>query len=207
MPDCTWLAATRGVEPPTEPAVCTRSIGLPVAPMASASASSGIMTPSKRSGALPTTTASMSAQSTSASAIALSTASRTSPAMETSVRLDRWWVCPVPRTAACCLVTLPPVICGPLASGRLYERWVMMPSCSFQNCDEVLLQCRPTGGVGECTVGFAVGDPGGGLTDAGQFCGEHRVAGERPAGGVDPYSFVEPHRLAQYQFLVGERCV
>lgn len=32
----TRLAATSAVEPPTEPAVCTRSIGLPTAPRASA---------------------------------------------------------------------------------------------------------------------------------------------------------------------------
>ena len=48
------------VEPPTEPAVCTRNIGLPTAPSASARYSSGIITPSKKSGALPMTTASMS---------------------------------------------------------------------------------------------------------------------------------------------------
>ena len=60
LPDCTRLAATIAVEPPTEPAVCTRISGLPVAPTASAMNSSGIITPSKKSGALPTTTASMS---------------------------------------------------------------------------------------------------------------------------------------------------
>ena len=52
--------ATIAVEPPTEPAVCTRISGLPAAPSASARNSSGIITPSKKSGALPTTTASMS---------------------------------------------------------------------------------------------------------------------------------------------------
>ena len=62
LPDCTRLAATTAVDPPTEPAVCTRISGLPVAPMASAMNSSGIMTPSKKSGALPTTTASMSSK-------------------------------------------------------------------------------------------------------------------------------------------------
>ena len=35
-PDCTRLAAASAVEPPTLPAVCTRSIGLPTAPSASA---------------------------------------------------------------------------------------------------------------------------------------------------------------------------
>ena len=56
-------AATMPVVPPTEPAVCTRNIGLPVAPSASVRYSSGFITPSNRSGALPSTTASMSATS------------------------------------------------------------------------------------------------------------------------------------------------
>ena len=47
--------ATTAVEHPTLPAVCTRSIGLPAAPSASAMNSSGCITPSKRSGALPNT--------------------------------------------------------------------------------------------------------------------------------------------------------
>ena len=67
MPACTSEAATTAVDPPTDPAVCTRSNGLPTAPSASARNSSGCMTPSKKSGALPTTTASMSSQPTSAS--------------------------------------------------------------------------------------------------------------------------------------------
>src|SRR5215469_1616749 len=100
MPACTRLAVTIPVAPPTDPAVCTRSSGLPTAPSASARYSSGIITPSNRSGAFPTTTASMSAKVSPASASARSTASRHSPAMETSDRLLRWWVCPVPRTAA-----------------------------------------------------------------------------------------------------------
>ena len=52
-PAWTRLVATMAVEPPTEPAVWTRSIGLPTAPSASARYSSGIITPSKKSGALP----------------------------------------------------------------------------------------------------------------------------------------------------------
>src|SRR5580704_15692933 len=54
-PACTKLAATMAVAPPTEPAVCTRSSGLPAAPSASARYSSGIITPSNRSGAFPIT--------------------------------------------------------------------------------------------------------------------------------------------------------
>ena len=100
MPACTRLAVTMPVAPPTEPAVCTRSSGLPTAPSASARYSSGIITPSNRSGAFPTTTASMSAKVSPASASARSTASRHSPAIDTSVRLDLCLVCPTPRTAA-----------------------------------------------------------------------------------------------------------
>ena len=83
-PEVTRELATTAVEPPTEPAVCTRSSGFPVAPMASAMNSSGIITPSNRSGALPTTTASMSSQVTSASSIARSIASRSIPDIDTS---------------------------------------------------------------------------------------------------------------------------
>ena len=60
IPACTSCEATIAVDPPTEPAVCTRNSGLPAAPRASARYSSGIITPSKKSGALPMTTASMS---------------------------------------------------------------------------------------------------------------------------------------------------
>src|SRR5580693_7114196 len=100
LPDCTRLAATTAVDPPTEPAVCTRINGLPVAPTASAMNSSGIMTPSKKSGALPTTTASMSFMVDPESANALSMASRTRPFIETSWRLATYFVWPVPSTAA-----------------------------------------------------------------------------------------------------------
>jgi len=81
------LAATIAVVPPTLPAVWTRSIGLPAPPSASARKSSGIITPSKRSGALPITSASMSFQSSPASSSARSAASRTSPTCDTSIRL------------------------------------------------------------------------------------------------------------------------
>ncbi len=106
LPDCTRLAATTAVDPPTDPAVCTRISGLPVAPMASAMNNSGIITPSKKSGALPTTTASMSSKVEPLSASALSMASRTRPFIDTSVRLATYLVCPVPSTAARCL---PPI--------------------------------------------------------------------------------------------------
>ena len=99
MPACTSCEATIVVEPPTEPAVWTRKSGLPVAPRASARKSSGIITPSKKSGALPMTTASMSDQVISASASAREAASRTSPAIETSPRVAWCFVWPTPMTA------------------------------------------------------------------------------------------------------------
>ncbi len=100
LPDCTRLVATIAVDPPTEPAVWTRINGLLVAPIASAMNSSGIMTPSKKSGALPTTTASMSSNVDPESASARSMASRTRPFIDTSLRLATYLVCPVPSTAA-----------------------------------------------------------------------------------------------------------
>ena len=85
-PDSTCDAATIAVEPPTEPAVCTRNSGLPTAPSASARYGSGIMMPSKKSGALPTTMASMSSIVRWASARARNAASRNRPGSETSPR-------------------------------------------------------------------------------------------------------------------------
>ena len=127
LPDCTRLAATTAVDPPTEPAVCTRISGLPVAPTASARNSSGIITPSKKSGALPTTTASMSSNVEPESASALSMASRTRPFIETSCRLATYFVCPVPSTAASSPAMLFP----------------------FQDGDQILLQRRTARGVRE----------------------------------------------------------
>ncbi len=82
--------------------MCTRISGLPVAPTASAMNNSGIITPSKKSGALPTTTASMSSNVDPESSSALSIASRTRPFIDTSWRLATYFVCPVPSTAASC---------------------------------------------------------------------------------------------------------
>ena len=112
-PAWTSEEATIAVEPPTEPAVCTRRSGLPAAPIDSARNSSGIITPSNRSGALPTTIASISSSVILASSSARSIASRSSPAMETSSRLARWWVWPTPITAAGCLPITRPALRWP----------------------------------------------------------------------------------------------
>ena len=98
-PVSTRCDATMPVVPPTEPAVCTRNIGFPVAPSASVRYSSGFMMPSKRSGALPTTTASMSLQVISASSSARSAASRTRPPSDTSQRRVLCSVWPMPTIA------------------------------------------------------------------------------------------------------------
>jgi hypothetical protein len=99
MPPVIRLDPTMPVEPPTLPAVCTRSTGFPDAANASARYSSGIMVPSNMSGALPTTIASMSFQPTSASFMARSTASRRRPFSDTSTRIVSCFVCPIPTTA------------------------------------------------------------------------------------------------------------
>ena len=80
------------MEPPTEPAVWTLRIGFPTAPRASAKYNSGIITPSKKSGAVPITTASISFQSRWASSKALHAASRQSPAIDTSPRVAEYFV-------------------------------------------------------------------------------------------------------------------
>ena len=182
-PACTRLVATRPVAPPTEPAVCTRSSGLPTAPSASARYSSGIITPSNRSGAFPTTTASMSVSAKPASSSARSAASRHSPAIDTSVRLDRCRVCPTPSTAASCF------------------------TCSLHDADQVLLQRGTAGGVPERASGPAGHDRLRRHPDPRQPGGEHRVAAQRAARGVDRHPVAEPQRLAQQDLLVGERRV
>ena len=78
----------------------TRRIGLPTAPSDSARKISGIITPSKKSGAFPITTASTSPQSRSACRRARVAASRTSPGIETSAALERYLVCPDPDHGA-----------------------------------------------------------------------------------------------------------
>src|SRR5215211_5388645 len=138
LTDCTRLAATMAVDPPTDPAVWTRISGLPVAPTASAMNNSGIMTPSKKSGALPTTTASMSSNVESESRSALSMASRTRPFIDTSLRLATYlvWPCRVRQLnfSTCqCLI---------LCSSR-------KRSSAFHDSPQILLQHRTAGRVGQ----------------------------------------------------------
>src|SRR5215831_21012242 len=153
MPAATNFAATMLVDPPTEPAVCTRIIGLPTAPSASARYSSGMATPSNMSGALPTTTASMSDHVIPASSSASCAASRTRPAIETSLRAVRCTVWPTPTTAT----RLPAI------------------SLTLQDDDHVLLQARTARGVRDPAARFAGRDPFGDLADARQTRAHHRV--------------------------------
>ena len=188
MPACTRLrgddgrgATDRagGVHP--EHAAC------PTAPSASARYSSGIITPSKKSGALPMTTASMSAQvMLGVGERPLRAASRTRPAIETSPRVAWCLVWPMPTTATRSLAI------SALLPGR----------------DQVLLQAgaatwrgRRPGRPRRCVMRV------GGLADADEPGGHHRVGGQRAAGRVDADVVAEPERLAQDQLLVGERRV
>ena len=181
-PEATRLLATMAVEPPTEPAVCTRSIGLPTAPSASARYSSGIIRPSKKSGALPTTTASMSAHVMPASSRARMAASRTRPAMDTSPRVA-WW-----RGLA-----------DPTTATRSHPSQL-----ASRTANEVLLQAVARGGVGHAPTGRARGDAVGHLADADQPGRHHRVGGQRPARRVDVDVVAQAQRLAQDHLLGGE---
>ena len=181
MPAATSCDATIAVDPPTEPAVCTRNSGLPVAPRASARNSSGIITPSKKSGALPTTTASMSCQVISASARARDAASRTRPAIETSPRVGACLVWPSPTMAT---------------------RLCPIRSSPFQDGHQVLLEARSARAVGDGPAGRAVDDPLGRLAEADEAGGHDRVGGEGAAGRVDADVVAEPEGLAQDQLLV-----
>ncbi len=164
LPDCTRLAATIAVEPPTDPAVCTRINGLFVAPVASAMNSSGIMTPSKKSGALPTTTASMSSNVEPESASARSMASRTRPFIDTSCRLATYFVCPVPSTAASCPATI-------LFPSRTATRFCCsagpLVACARTRCAEPSKMCcaaKPMRSSPAENIGLAARAPPDGLT-------------------------------------------
>ena len=75
------------------------------------------------------------------------------------------------------------------------------------HADEVLLQRRPGGGVAERLRRLARPDPLRGLADPDAAGGEHRVAGQRAARGVDPYVVTQAQLGAEDQLLVAERRV
>src|SRR5258708_22253081 len=127
----------------------------------------------------------MSARPAPASARARSTASRHSPAMETSLRRDRCRVWPTPSTAARCF-TVP-------------------PSSGLHDTHKVLLQGGAAGGVTERAVGPARNDLPRRRPDPGQAGGEHRVAAERAAGGGHIGGIAQAQGLTQKNLLVAER--
>src|SRR5690242_8360222 len=98
------------------------------------------------SGALPITTASMSDHVIPASSSASWAASRTSPAIDRSLRAVRCTVWPTPTTAT----RLPAI------------------SLTLQDDDHVLLQARTARCVGDPAPGLARRDPLGDLADARQ---------------------------------------
>ncbi len=132
MPDWMRSDATIAVEPPTLPAVCTRNIGLPTAPSASARYSSGIITPSNMSGALPMTTASMSDH------VVLRVVERPLRGLAHE---------PGDRDVAACRLVLG------LADAD--DRDALSHSLTLQDADQVLLQARARRGVGHRPVGLA----------------------------------------------------
>ncbi len=160
---------------------------MPVAPTASAMNSSGIMTPSKKSGALPTTTASMSSKVDPESASARSMASRTRPFIETSWRLATYLVCPVPRTAA--------------SSGSRHRYFPSRTATRFCCSAGPLVACAST------RLRRAVEDVLGGEADALQAGREHRVGGQRATRRVDLRRRRQPDGLGEDQLLMGERRV
>src|SRR5262245_52872389 len=175
--------ATIDVDPPTLPAVCTRIIGLPCAPSASAIDSSGIITPSNGSGALPSTTASMSRHVHSASSHATVAASPPRPGSEASSRFFLCFVWPTPTTAQGCEAT----------------------SVPFQHADEVLLERLARRGVCDGPVLAALGDRASGLGEPGEPDRHHRVGGERPTRRVDVDVVAETELGLQDLLLVAER--
>src|SRR6478752_4462844 len=135
------------------------------------------------SGALPSTTASMSFHVMPASSSASCAASRTSPAIETSLRAVRCLVWPTPTTA-----TRSPAM-----------------SVTLQNHDHVLLQARAARRVGDTTRGLATLDAFGDFADAGEARAHHAVRRERAARRVDVRRCgIEPECFGEDQLFVGE---
>src|SRR6476469_1692403 len=148
------------------------------------------MTPSNMSGALPSTTASMSDHVMPASSRASCAASRTRPAIETSLRAVRWTVWPTPTTA-----TRSPAIRTAPSSALRFDSSARL-LVAFQDDDHVLLQTRTAGCVGDAAVGVAVRDALRDFADTHESGRHDRVRRECAAGRVDlGRARVEPERL------------
>ena len=171
------------VVPPTEPAVCTRNIGLPAAPSASVRYSSGFITPSKRSGALPMTTASMSAQSIWASS---------------SARRRR-----LAHQAAEGHVPAPGLVLGLADADDRAGLVAHLPSPSRM---QTRFCCRHGPDVEWPSVRCLplIADLAGRLGDPDQAGRHDRVRRQRAARRVDRDVVAEPERLDEQRLLVGE---
>src|SRR5215472_9861609 len=180
-PAWTRLVATIPVVPPTEPAVCTRSSGLPTAPSASARYSSGIITPSNRSRACPT-------PRTAAGCFIVLPGSLASGA-------------PLRHRLPSSLVA------SLLAPQSRRRRAPSARSPGLHHAHEVLLQGRAAGGVAERAAGPA-GDyllcrrP-----DPRQARGEHRVAGQDAARWIDRCGPAQTQDVTENNLLMRERRV
>src|ERR1035438_7214814 len=221
-PPWTRLVATLPVAPPTEPAVCNRSSGLPGAPGASPPHSSGIITPSNKSGADPTMRTRSSGLPVAPSASAryssgIITPSNRSGAFPTTTASMSARVLPESASARSTASRQRPAI----DTSARRDRWrvwptprtaarcfiTVLPSLGLQHADKVLLQGRTAGGVAQGSVRAAGHDLACGRPDAGQAGREHRVAAQRAAGGVDPDAATQAQRAAEQDLLMGEGCV
>src|SRR3954452_18554604 len=126
-------------------------------------------------------------------------ASRTRPAIETSLRAVRCAVCPMPTTA-----TGFPAITWLLRCAIPGSAASAPSAVPFEHDDHVLLQARTARRVGDPALRFAVGDAPGDLADADQTRAHHRVRLECAARRVDRRVAVELQRLGEDQLLVAE---
>ena len=165
LPDGTRLAATIAVEPPTEPAVCTRIIGLPTAP-ARRRCTARHHDALEHVGRLADDDRVDVGQRRHRSSSALSMASRTRPAIETSLRLATY------SSARC------------RHRGQLARPSVV----PLQDGDQILLQAGPL--VAWASTRLAAPSRCAGRDpDALQARRDHRVGRQRPPDGL---IFVDP---------------
>ncbi len=163
-------APTMNVEPPTLPAVCTRSMGLPAPPSASARNSSGCTMPSNASGALPITTASMSAHVHSASS---SARSRGLPQQ------------PGDRDVGALLLVVRLTDADDCGTGLPW-------SVAFHEADQVVLQHLAAGGVGEPSAALTLRRCGGPPRRSGRV--RSPSPGWRPAAPPDGLTLASASR-------------
>ena len=162
MPDATRCDATIAVEPPTEPAVCTRNIGLPTAPERRRQVELGHHDALEHVGRL-------------ADDHGVDVGEPEPGVLERRQR--RLAHQPGDRDVL------------PLGLGHRLadpdDRAALRHQHTLQDADEVLLQARARGGVGHGAVGLAGPDGPGRLADADEAGRHHRVGRQRAARGVE----------------------